>query len=201
MKRPRAFSARQKWLPHGNSRLSSSSGQVVYHYSENPDIKLFEPRAGRQIDSRPAGEQLVWAIDAHHSPVYYFPRECPRILLWAIEGSTDSDIERWIGNGGVRMVAYIEARWLQRLETCELFRYSFDRTGFEDIGDHGVHVSPNPVTPVDVRPVGDLHAALSAESVELRVFDSLQPVADAWFSTLHYSGVRLSNATNWVSPV
>ena len=25
---------------------------------------------------------LVWAIDKWHQPMYRFPRDCPRILLW-----------------------------------------------------------------------------------------------------------------------
>lgn len=173
--------------------------QRLYHYSEDPNITLFEPRPGRQLDGRPPGELLVWAINEHYSPVYYFPRDCPRIVLWPIDGSTQDDIDRWM-NGDARMVAHIETAWIERFESCQLYRYSFDSTGFESLHDHGVHVKPAPVEPVDVSPVGSLADALDSANVELRVMDSLQPLASTWFSTLHYSGVRLKNAQDWIPP-
>lgn len=173
--------------------------QFLYHFSEDPEIRLFEPRAGRQIEGRPPREQLVWAIDAHHSPVYFFPRECPRIVLWPIEDSTQGDIDRWM-NSDSRMVAHIESAWSDRFDNCQLYRYSFNATEFESLHDHGVHVSPAPVKPVDTSPVGNLANALEEANVELRIVGSLQPLADAWHSTLHYSGIRLKNAQDRVVP-
>lgn len=170
---------------------------MLFHYSEDPRITRFEPRPSRKIKGRPAGERLVWAIDGHHSPAYYFPRECPRIVLWPVVGSTQEDIERWMERSGARMVAHIELAWAQRFEKCELFRYSFEPEGFEPLNDHGVHVSRSTMTPMEVTPVGDLASALNAANVELRVVESLQPLADASSSTLHYSGIRLRNANGW----
>lgn len=172
----------------------------LYHFSEDPGIKRFEPRSGRQIEGRAADEKLVWAIDEWHSPVYYFPRDCPRIMIWPIEGSTQDDIDRWIGSDA-RMAAYIEESWKSRFDGCELYRYTFDATGFESLNDHGVHVSPQPVDPLEVEPVGNLRDALERASVDLRVVPSLQPYADAWHSTLWFSGVRLRNAAEWIAPV
>lgn len=173
--------------------------QLLYHFSEDPEIKLFQPRPGRQIEDRPDGELLVWAIDEERSPVYFFPRECPRIVLWPVEGSISEDIRLWMG-GDARMVAHIESAWIERLESCQLYRYSFETTGFENLNDHGVHVSPNSVEPVSVDPVGSLEKALQDVGVELRVMDSLQSLTDAWHSSLHFSGVRLRNATDWAPP-
>ncbi len=170
-----------------------TGGQHFYHYSEDPGIKLFEPRPGRRIEGRPGGEKLVWAIDEHHSPVYYFPRQCPRVVLWPIEGSTQSDVDRWMATDA-RMVAHIERVWIERFNNCQLYRYTFDGSGFEDLHDHGVHVKPGEVEPIDVSPVGDLGNALAGANVELRVVESFQPLAGAWDSTLHFSGVRLKNA-------
>ncbi len=167
--------------------------QRLFHYSEDPTIELFEPRPSIHSDGPTANRELVWAIDEQHSPVYYFPRDCPRIVLWPIEGSTQDDIELWIG-GHARMAAHIESAWTERFDDCALFRYTFDAAGFENLHDHGVHVNPNAVEPISVEPVGDLGVALETANVELRVVDSLQPLADAWYSTLHFSGVRLKNA-------
>ena len=172
----------------------------LFHFSEDPNIERFEPRPGRQIDGRPAGEKLVWAIDDWHSPVYFFPRDCPRIMLWPIAGSKRVDIDRWIGSDA-RMAAHIETAWEQRFNQCVLYRYTFDMSGFENLNDHGVHVSPEPVEPLNVEPVDDLREALAQSDVGLNVVPSLQPYADAWHSTLWFSGVRLRNATEWVAPV
>jgi hypothetical protein len=47
----------------------------LYHFSEDPHIAVFEPRAPT---ARPEVEPLVWAIDEWHAPMYYLLRECPR---------------------------------------------------------------------------------------------------------------------------
>ena len=173
---------------------------VLYHFSENPDIEVFEPRPGRAIDGWPAGEQLVWAIDELHAPMYLSPRDCPRVILWALRGSSPDDVERWIGSQA-SMVAYVEERWLAAMRSCELYRYRFEPGAFESIRDHGTHVTTSAVTPIDVEPVGDLEAALAAANVELRPQETLQPVAEAWFTSLHYSGIRMRNARDWTPPV
>ena len=55
---------------------------ALYHFSEEPDIAVFAPRA---LPARPEiTEPLVWAIDAAHQHMYLFPRDCPRALLWPV---------------------------------------------------------------------------------------------------------------------
>ena len=60
---------------------------LLFHFSCDPAIELFVPRAVRTPAKRPLGHEwlngpLVWAIDDWHQPMYLFPRDCPRILLW-----------------------------------------------------------------------------------------------------------------------
>lgn len=174
---------------------------VLYHFSEDPGIDTFEPRPGRAIEGRPAGERLVWAIDELHAPMYFFPRECPRIVLWAVDNSLAEDIARWLGPSSATIAIHVESRWLEAMRSCELYRYSFDPAPFETINDHGTHVSASAVKPRAVEALGDLESALESSGVELRVVDSLQALADAWFSTLHFSGIRLRNAVEWTAPV
>jgi hypothetical protein len=50
----------------------------LYHFSEDPTIKVFAPRAPL---AHPDYEPLVWAIDDWHQPMYWTPRDCPRILF------------------------------------------------------------------------------------------------------------------------
>lgn len=183
--------------------LPASEGaapEFLYHFSENPGIEAFEPRPGRSIEGRPDGEQLVWAIDEFHAPMYLFPRDCPRIILWALRDSTAEDIERWLVPERT-MVAHVEERWLPELRSCALYRYRFDPTSFESIHDHGTHVSTERVVPLEVERIGDLEGALATANVELRALEQLQPLADAWSSSLHFSGLRLRNAERRVAPV
>lgn len=68
----------------------------LYHFSEEPTIGLFDPRAVTKASARPPGREwlngpLVWAIDDWHAPMYLFPRDCPRILIWPLPETTEED--------------------------------------------------------------------------------------------------------------
>jgi len=179
---------------------------AVFHFSEEPAIEVFEPRPVRVPAQRPPGQDwlngpLVWAIDAWHAPMYYFPRDCPRILLWKTARTTSDDLDRWWrGDRGRRMQAHIEAAWLERLRTTPIYRYVFDPDAFEPLQDVGMWVSRRAVRPLAVEPVGDLLAALAGAKAELHVLDDLLPLKGVWESTLHASGVRLRNAAGWGEP-
>jgi hypothetical protein len=175
----------------------------LFHFSEDPSIARFEPRPVRVPAERGPGRgwlngPLVWAIDAWRQPMYFFPRDCPRILLWRKPATTEADLRRWWRGGAHRrMLAHIEDAWLERLKTTPVYRYAFDPEPFEDIGDVGMWVSRVAVEPVAVEPVGDLPSALHAADVELRVMPDLLPLKGVWDSTLHASGIRLRNAAGW----
>ncbi|MFN0146142.1 MAG: DUF6886 family protein [Dehalococcoidia bacterium] len=172
----------------------------LYHFSEDPSITTFHPRA---VDgTRPPGREwlnapLVWAIDAWHAPAYLFPRECPRILWWPLPTTAQADLDRYWERRGCRMVANIEWAWSTRLATTALYRYTFAADSFVSIEDHGVHVSREAVTPLNVERVPDLLAALREADIELRLLPSLLPLRHMWGTTLHVSGIRLRNAAHW----
>jgi len=166
----------------------------LYHFSEDPTIERFEPRL---MKARPEVEALVWAIDEWHAPMYFFPRDCPRILLWRLPTTTDADRERWFGASESRMLAHIEWVWLERMRSTSLYRYVFDSADFDDLGDAGMFVSRAAITPLEVQPVGDLLQALRDAEVELRVLERLTPLRGVWDTSLHASGIRLRNAVGW----
>ncbi len=168
----------------------------VYHFSEEPGIEWFEPRPST---ARPELPPVVWAIDEWHAPMYYFPRECPRIMLWALPTTTEHDRSRWLGASDARMLAHIEWAWLERLRATPLYRYTFDAVGFEDLHDAGMQVSRTAVVPASIEPVGNLLDALRSAGVELRVLERLTPLRGAWATSLHASGIRLRNAHGWES--
>ena len=154
----------------------------LFHFSEDPTIEVFEPRPVRVPAHRPPGQAwlngpLVWAIDAWHAPMYYFPRDCPRILLWKKPGTTDLDLDLWWRGDRVRrMQAHIEADWLPRMRATPVYRYSFAADAFEPLADVGMCVARRPVRPVSLEPVGDLLAALAGANVELHMMDDLTPL-------------------------
>lgn len=167
---------------------------ALYHFSERPDIERFVPRT---LASRPEVEPLVWAIDEWHAPMYYFPRDCPRILLWPTEHTTEADHARWFGASSARMLAHIEWGWLEAVRTTPLYRYRFDEGSFETLDDAGMFISRAAVEPLKVEPVGGLLDALRDADVELRVLERLTPLRGVWSTTLHASGIRLRNAAGW----
>ncbi len=174
-----------------------TGARLLYHFSEDPGIPVFVPRAPLE---RPQVEPLVWAVEEAHAWTYLFPRDCPRVLLWPTPTTTAADRQRWLGRAGEGRVACVEWRWLEALYATLLYRYRFPSAGFESAPGEDVewmYVCREPVTPLSVEPVGDLVEALREAGVELRLMPSLVPLRDAWESTMHVSGIRLRNAVGW----
>ena len=84
----------------------------LYHFSEEPGIVEFVPRAPL---AHPEQEPLVWAIDVWHSPLYYLPRDCPRVCFWPLPTTTPGDREQWFETVSGRMVIAVEWDWLERI--------------------------------------------------------------------------------------
>jgi hypothetical protein len=166
----------------------------LYHFSEDPSITRFEPHiAATSIHPEP----VVWAIDADHADIYYFPRNCPRVTFYAGLETTNEDVERFLGFTSARRVSAIESAWLPAMRETSLHRYVFPADGFELITEGaGSWVSRRVVKPVRVEPVGDLIDALVNAGVELRVMPSLWALYEAVIaSTLGFSIIRWRNAS------
>jgi hypothetical protein len=180
---------------------------ALCHFSEQPGIKVFEPRSPL---AHPDVEPLVWAIDEWHAPMYYLPRDCPRACFWPSPVTTAADRERWFNGIDARMVIAIESRWLGPLRATTLYRYEMpaasfvlhDAQGGKDAATAPVlrshYASRAPVTPSHVEPVGDLLDALAGAHIELRITPSL---IELWRrvmrTTLAWSGMRLRHAQGY----
>jgi hypothetical protein len=168
---------------------------VLFHFSEDPTIALFEPR--RESRSGAAyDEAYVWAIDEWHAPMYYLPRDCPRACFWPQDATTAADRERWFSGIAARMVIAVETGWLERIRETTLFRYRMPAPGFVlHDATAGHWVSREPVAPLAVEPVGELIAAIVDAGVELRITPL---ITDLWLqlieTSLAWSGTRLRNA-------
>jgi hypothetical protein len=174
----------------------------LFHFSDRGDIPTFQPRPVEKPSERKAGMEwlngpLVWAIDKWHQPLYLFPRGCPRILVWRLEGSTPEDWDAWTGGSPARMVAFVEHAAADTVGRGSIYRYELPSSGFQPLDDAGMWVSRGGAVALAVEWIDDLPAALEAQGVELRTTDSLAGLRGAWSSTLHASGIRLRNATTW----
>lgn len=174
----------------------------LFHFSEDSEIGVFEPRPVREPSPRDPGREwlngpLVWAIEPERSGMYLFPRECPRILLWPTPRTTAEDLALWWGSRACRTLAHIEWAWLERLRAGRLWRYEFSPDGFEPLHDAGMWVSQTTQTPIAREPIDDLPAALREAGVELRVMETLAALRGVWDTSLHASGIRLRNARGW----
>ena len=156
---------------------------ALWHISEEATIERFEPRDGR-----------VWAIDTRHVPLYWFPRDCPRATFWAVEETTDDDVDRFLGGDRTRRVHVIEPMWLDRMRGARLHAYRLPDATFEPEDRYWISsVAVESIERVELRDLLALHA--DAE-IELRIAPQL---LDLWerviASTLDFSGIRLRNAT------
>jgi hypothetical protein len=157
----------------------STSGRpkFLYHFSENPSIERFVPHLAPTSSS---DEALVWAIDADNSYLYYFPRDCPRVIFTKSSRTSAQDAKRFFLHTTAKTIAAIESHWLDRLRDTTIYRYTLPSDGFElRDGPAGYWVSTDEVLPRDVEPIPDLMNALVEEGVELRIMASLSDLLDA----------------------
>ncbi len=178
----------------------------LFHFSEDPSIEVFTPRPVAIPAQRKGGRDwlngpLVWTIEERRQALYLFPRDCPRILLWPTPATTREDLDLWWGERACTAIAHIEWAWFERLKNASIHRYELPAGEFESLDDAGMWVARTTVTPLGMRTLSDLPAALRAEGVELRLMESLVPLRGVWDTSLHASGVRLRNAIGWGDPL
>lgn len=166
---------------------------LLFHFSEDPTIVAFEPHVPATNLAQPPA---VWAIDDVHSPLYWFPRDCPRVTCWPRGPDERRSFDEMFLTSAHRIHA-IELGWLTRLRSAELFRYSFDAAPFTPWAEaSGQWISPSRVEPVAVEPVGDLLDAHVEAGIDFRALPSLWPLHDAVRSgrAWDFSIVRMLNA-------
>lgn len=170
----------------------------LFHFSEDRAIQRFEPRPPVAFPDIPPH---VWAIDDWHAPIYFLPRDCPRVCFWPLPTTTPEDLDHFWAQATGRMVVAIESGWLEQVRSTVLYRYTLPPDSFVSVEDHGVYVSATAVEPLAIEPLDDLLARILEAGVELRICPSLVPLADSVMQTsLHYSLIRMRNAVGWDRP-
>ena len=165
----------------------------LYHFSEDPSIERFVPRP---VTVGPSDEALVWAVDGAHCHLYYFPRDCPRVLISKSARTSAEDAESFFGHTTATVIAAIESNWLDLMRSTTIYRYTLPSVGFELRNENaGYWVSERECRPMEVEPIRDLMAALVDAGVELRVMPSLVPLRDAVIeSSVDFDIIRWRNA-------
>ena len=169
-------------------------GQVL-HFSEDPTITRFVPHVAATAQQP---EAYVWAVDYNRAPDYWFPRQCPRAMVWILPTTSLADRDRIIGAGCGERVHAIEYGWLEAMQGARLFAYRLPADRFRPLGVPEAHafVAVEPVVPLGpAEPVGDLLRCHAEAGIQLRVLDNLWPFWDAVInSAVGFSGIRLRNA-------
>jgi len=168
------------------------SSLPLYHFSGDPTIERFVPHVPR---SNPLQPPAVWAIDEAHAPLYWFPRDCPRIAAYTRDDREQLWFERAFATHARRVHA-IEAAWLDRMRTATLYRYELPPAPFQPWAEAaGQWIAHEPVEPLAVVRLDDLLALHTAAAIELRVVPSLWALAELAVSDdWEYSLVRMANA-------
>lgn len=170
--------------------MRPAAGQVL-HFSEDPGLTRFVPHVAHTAQQP---EPYVWAVDAAQAPAYWFPRDCPRVLMWPGPETTVAD-RRLVAD---RRVHVIEYGWLSAVESVRLWAYRFAAGPFQAFGSPYPHAMVATTTVVPLGPpeaVGDLLARHEAAGIEFRLVADLWPVLDdVRAGTLRFSAIRMRHA-------
>ncbi|MCS7463340.1 hypothetical protein N0M98_24770 [Paenibacillus doosanensis] len=167
---------------------------MLYHFSEEPNITRFIPREKQNRGDFPA---VVWAIDEENEFTYYFPRDCPRIVIRPSSCLSEEDRRLFFGLTTADCIVAIESRWYRAMKETTLYRYSFDEAGFELFDKTaGYYISRETTFPVEVERIDGLLDRLVGKGVELRLMPNLHPLRTAILqSSLDRFGIhRFRNA-------
>ena len=165
---------------------------VVFHYSEDGSIRRFAPH---RPPSNPSHPPAVWAIDAEHAPLYWFPRHCPRISVWAYDDEQQARLSELFQTEASRICA-TETIWIDPMRAAQVYEYHFDAAQFAPWASaDGQYISAEAVQPVEVVALDDLFAKHAEAEIELRFTPKLGRLMDQMLASgLPFSFVRIRDA-------
>lgn len=167
----------------------------LYHISEKPDIKVFEPKAATSLNSGVEGN-AVWAIDKEHLVNYFFPRDCPRISFYYNTSTTKEDSAKFFKGTKAKRIIYAEEFWKNMITEARLIQYEFDDAGFELIDEiAGYYICKNKVVPKREMKISDTVQQIFNDRAELRYLQNLWEIREEVLnSSLAFSIIRMRNA-------
>lgn len=176
----------------GVSSTASVVPATLYLLSEDGTHTRFVPHVPQTNPSHPPA---VWALDAEHAPLYWFPRNCPRISVWASSPEQQEILTATFQTDASRICA-AESRWLDGIRRARVYRYTFDGSQFAPwAAAEGQYVSGEVVHPQAVEALDDLLALHAEAEVELRFTPKLGVLMDEMLASgLPFSFVRIRDA-------
>jgi len=165
---------------------------TVYHYSEDGSIRRFAPHVPPTNPSHPPA---VWALDAEHSPPYWFPRNCPRISVWALTAAQQEVLTATFNTEASR-ICVAESHWMTRVRDASIYRYSFDAASFAPWTEaDGQYISGDVLYPDAIDLLDDLLGLHAAAEIDLRFTPRLGVMMDRMLASgLPFSFVRIRDA-------
>ena len=165
----------------------------LYHVSEEANIDAFVPRVHA---TWPDLGPHVWAIEEALLMNYLLPRECPRVTYYAVDTTSQSDIDAHLGGNPKAHHVVIEAVWLKRVQDARLCLYQLPHPPFQ-VFDRGAGywISNEICKPIDRIMITSATKEIVARGSELTSLQSLWPLFDEIAaSSLQFSMIRMRNA-------
>ena len=162
----------------------------IFHFSDDPNIKLFEPRTHA---SWPDLAPRVWAVEDRMLHTFLVPRDCPRVTYYALDSSTDEDVAIYLDGDRARFTVRVEQGWLKRIQQATLYLYRLPEETFTSFdAGAGYWVSDGAVKPTSMDTISNLPDAMTQRNVDFSPVPSLWPLFDAVAaSTLQFSMIRM----------
>jgi hypothetical protein len=153
------------------------------------------PIRAARAPHRPSAHARGVGDRREHAPLYWFPRDCPRVTAWPRDAQEGIAFRIAFATRASRVHA-IELGWLDRMRATALYRYALDASAFSPWPDAtGQWICSQEIEPLSVAPVGDLLAEHARAGIELRLVPSLWPLHGlAVSSRWDFSIVRMTNA-------
>lgn len=167
----------------------------LFHISEQPGIKLFEPRPSPSAFNEITGD-VIFAITEQLLHNYLLPRDCPRVTCYPSAKTTPEDKARFFEDTATDYIIAIESRWYKQITNTTLYRYEFDPANFILLDEcAGYYISYKPVEPISETPITDLIPELLKRKLELRFMPSIIEFGKAVSnSSFNFSLIRMRNA-------
>lgn len=168
----------------------------LFHISEDPGIKIFEPRAPRSSHHQ-IKEMVVWAVAESYLYNYLLPRNCPRVSFYAMNSTREEDVELFLEGQRTKRVLAVEACWFNRIVNATLIQYEFAPDNFYLFDEPaGYYLSQHAEIPISVQMIAAPLERLLAPDVEVRLTPSLWELRERVLnSSLGFSFIRMNHAT------
>jgi hypothetical protein len=167
----------------------------LFHISDDPHITLFAPRPSPSHYDMITGD-VVFAVSGELLHNYLLPRNCPRVSFYPGPNTTLEDVRYFMGDTTARYVLAIEKNWVPAVQAAAIYCYELPVDDFILLDEcAGYYISYRAIPPIAVTRIDNLLDELLIRDVELRIVESLWPLADAVkASTMNYSCIRMKFA-------